>query len=174
MSHPPPMYIYITLPSGYFKKEITGQHWSGPKGQIDYWKKEFKKKNVSSSSEYSINHQDPKSRFSEEEQDSINHQDPKVDGTTRIFHQQQKTQRGDWWWRRRIFHHYQKTQRGDWWWRRRIFHHHHHLHHHQRWSRLQRSVPPHYQFGLKFLKIHEAASPPPPPPSDLSAGCLVG
>jgi hypothetical protein len=27
---------------------------------------------------------------------------------------------------------------------------------------------------LKFLKIHEAASPPPPPPSDLSAGCLVG
>jgi hypothetical protein len=36
-----------------------------------------KNENVSSSSEYSINHQDPKSRFIEEEQDSINHQEPK-------------------------------------------------------------------------------------------------
>jgi hypothetical protein len=37
-----PPYIY-NLPSGYFKKEITGQHWSGPKGQIDYKIKEKKK-----------------------------------------------------------------------------------------------------------------------------------
>ncbi len=74
MSSPP--YIY-NLPSGYFKKEITGQHWSGPKWQIDY-KIKGKKRNVSSSSEY-----------------SINHQDPKVDGTTRIFHNHQKTQRAD-------------------------------------------------------------------------------
>jgi len=29
-------------------------------------------------------------------------------------------------------------------------------------------------FGLKFLKIHEAASAALPPASDLSAGCLVG
>jgi hypothetical protein len=71
-----PPYIY-NLPSGYFKKEITGQHWSGPKWQIDY-KIKGKKRNVSSSSEY-----------------SINHQDPKVDGTTRIFHNHQKTQRAD-------------------------------------------------------------------------------
>jgi hypothetical protein len=33
-------------------------------------------------------------------------------------------------------------------------------------------TPP-YHFGLKFLKIHEAASAP-APPADLSAGCLVG
>jgi len=59
-------------------------------------KEKEKEKYVSSSSEYSINHQDSKSRFIEEEQDSINHQHPKVDGTTRIFH-----------------HHHQKTQIGD-------------------------------------------------------------
>jgi len=167
-----PPYIY-NLPSGYFKKEITGQHWSGPKWQIDY-KIKGKKRNVSSSSEY-----------------SINHQDPKVDGTTRIFHNHQKTQRADSLKKNKIPS-IIRTQR---------------LMEQQEYSIIIRRpkeeihdegeeysiiiiiiifiiirdgpdskdlFPPSH-FGLKFLKIHEAASPPPPPPpSDLSVDCLVG
>jgi len=130
-----------------------------------------KKGNVSSSSEY-----------------SINHQDPKVDGTTRIFHNHQKTQRADSLKKNKIPS-IIRTQR---------------LMEQQEYSIIirrpkeetddegeeysiiiiiiciiirdgpdSRDLFPPYHFGLKFLKFHEAASPP-PPPSDLSADCLVG